>query len=357
MESNQASTTEDLQQLQVTQHDRGPRIPCPGRKTARSAQWNNRRIHHKIRICCLHQLCLQVSNSIPLQLKVFNPIELPPRCTGLVRDDSNKGYIFMAFFPRKKVKIKFFVPSVDYAKPQRFLYHLVEQYPHQVINTAERGLWHKFICEHIDVWENSPEYKQVHFVKNIGLQVPLFDEEDMKSISFCFGKESKDNFNYRGIQDPRPPYFFFPFLSAQGYSYRGPKFLESLDIKFGGKEALRSYFTCMVPGNEMQSFLALAAAMSSFYGQIIRSKFGQLPITVLLSESKGTGKSSTMKAVMWATSRCSYIFNNPSSAEYILSKASSSTLMVGLDDNQSLSKEERIFISVFDRATCEYFFC
>ena len=273
------------------------------------------------------------------------------RCTGLVRDDCN-GYIFVAYFPRKKVKVKFFVPSVDYAKPQRFLYHLAEQYPHQVVNTAEKGLWHKFICEHIDVWENSANYKQVHFVKNIGLQVTLFDEEDMKSISFCFGNA---NFNYRGIQDPRPPYFFYPFLSAtHGYNYRGPKFLQSLDIKFGGKEAMRQYFTVMVPGNQMQSLLALGAAMSSFYGQVIRSKFGQLPITVLLSESKGTGKSSTMKAVMWATSRCSFIYNNPSSAEFILSKASSTTLMIGLDDNQSISKEERIFISVFDRATCKY---
>ena len=260
--------------------------------------------------------------------------------------------LFSAYFPRKKMKVRFFVPQVDYTRPQRFAYHLAEQFPYQVINTAERGLWMKFICDHIDVWENSPSYKRVQFVKNIGLQVQMFDEDNFKSISFCFGRA---NFNYKGIHDPRPPYFFFPFLSTTiGYNYRGPRFIEDLDIKFGGKETLRQFFSVMVPGNHMQSIMALGAAMSNFYGQVIRSKFGQVPIIVLLSESKGTGKSSTMKSVMWATSRCAQIFNNPSSAEFILSKASSTTLMIGLDDNQSISKEEKIFISVFDRATCKF---
>ena len=50
---------------------------------------------------------------------------------GLVRDSIN-GYTWIAVFPKKKKKTRFFVPCSDYTRPSRFVAHLQEQYPFQV---------------------------------------------------------------------------------------------------------------------------------------------------------------------------------------------------------------------------------
>ena len=53
-----------------------------------------------------------------------------------------------------------------------------------------------------------------------------------------------------------------------------------------------------------------------------------------------------MRALLWATSRVSHSFSNSTSPEYILSKASTTTLLIGLDDTSSVAKEEKIFVAV-----------
>ena len=267
---------------------------------------------------------------------------------GLVRDSVN-GYVWIAVFPKKRMKTRFFVPSSDYTRPSRFAAHLQEQYPYQVVLTADRQLWQRFITSMVDIFEESPTFQRMKFVRNLGLQSNNFNEEDPTTVSFCFGEK---NLNYMGQPEKHPKNIFFPHLSATtGINYRSQPSLQKLDITFGGKEALKQYFKILVPGNEIQSILALGAAMSSFYGQVIRAVHGQVPIIVLLSEEKGLGKTSCMQSVLWATSRLNQAFNNTSSAEYILSKASTTTLLIGLDDTSSVAKEEKIFVSVFDRAT------
>ena len=99
----------------------------------------------------------------------------------------------------------------------------------------------------------------------------------------------------------------------------------------------------------MQCILALAFGFVSFYGQIIRKVHGQVPVIVLLSQEKGLGKTSCMKAVLWATSRVANSYNNSTSPEFILSKAATTTLLIGLDDTSSAAKEEKIFVAVFDK--------
>lgn len=57
---------------------------------------------------------------------------------GLVRDSIN-GYTWIAVFPKKKKKTRFFVPCSDYTRPSRFVAHLQEQYPFQVSLSCESG--------------------------------------------------------------------------------------------------------------------------------------------------------------------------------------------------------------------------
>ena len=277
----------------------------------------------------------------PVSNFAFKPV-------GLVRD-SIKGYVFVAAFPKKKLKTLFFVPANEYMRPSRFSYHLNMQFEYQVVLTADRQLWHKFITGLVDIFEDSLSFQKMNFVRNVGLQVNIFEEDDPSTVHFCFGEKT---LNYQGKREKQPKNLWFPHLSpSSGLNYRMTPILDDINVQFGGKEALRQYFKIMVPGNKVQCILALGAAFSSFYGQIIRAVHGQVPITVLFSEEKGLGKTSCMQSVLWATSRVSATYNNSSSAEYILSKAATTTLLIGLDDTSSTTKEEKIFVSVFDQAT------
>ena len=262
---------------------------------------------------------------------------------GLVRDSVN-GYCFIGAFPKKKLKTVFFVPTSDYQKPSKFAQHLREQYEYQVVLNVDRQMWSKFITSVVEVFEESPSFQRMKFVRNTGLQVNIFDEEDPTTASFCFGEKSLD---FLGRPEKRPKNIFFPYLSStHGITYRGAPYLENLPIRFGGKESLKQYFKILVPGNAKQCILALGAAFASFYGQVIRAVHGQVPVIVLLSEEKGLGKTSCMRALLWATSRVAHSFNNSTSPEYILSKASTTTLLIGLDDTSSVAKEEKIFVAV-----------
>jgi hypothetical protein len=84
--------------------------------------------------------------------------------------------------------------------------------------------------------------------------------------------------------------------------------------------------------------------MSAFFGRIIRATYGQHPIAVLLSEEKGVGKTFALKQALWMTASLNHIYNNSTSPEYILSKAATTTLLLGLEDTASTSKEERLFV-------------
>ena len=46
---------------------------------------------------------------------------------GLIRQEVN-GYAFVAYFPGKRERVRFFVPSADYTRPAKFTSHLKEQY-------------------------------------------------------------------------------------------------------------------------------------------------------------------------------------------------------------------------------------
>ena len=83
-------------------------------------------------------------------------------------------------------------------------------------------------------------------------------------------------------------------------------------LKLGGKDAMKKFFSILCPQNEYNCVLGLGAAMSSFHGRIIRAVHGQVPVICLISEGKGLGKTTVMKSLMWATSRISQIYNNPS---------------------------------------------
>ena len=158
---------------------------------------------------------------------------------GLVRDSVN-GYVWIAVFPKKRIKTRFFVPASDYIRPSRFAAHLQEQYPFQVVLTPDRQLWQKFITTMVDIFEESPTFQRMKFVRNIGLQCNIFDEDDPKTVAFCFGEK---NLNYLGQPEKHPKNIFFPHLSPTvGINYRSNPSLQQLDITFGGKEALRQYF-------------------------------------------------------------------------------------------------------------------
>jgi hypothetical protein len=134
-----------------------------------------------------------------------------------------------------------------------------------------------------------------------------------------------------GTVDKKPQYFFFPYLSqscSQGYRFTTHS-MTALDFHFGGKEAFRKLFSIVTPNNVCQCLLAYGAAMSAFYGRVIRTLYGQCPIIVLLSEEKGLGKTFLLKQCLWAVSHLSHVYNNATTAEYVLSKASSTTLLIG----------------------------
>jgi hypothetical protein len=62
------------------------------------------------------------------------------------------------------------------------------------------------------------------------------------------------------------------------------------------------------------------------------------------------GKTFIMKTCLWAFSSLTHLYNNSTSAEYVLSKAASTTLLIGLEDSMSVAKEEKLFVSIFDDA-------
>ena len=56
------------------------------------------------------------------------------------------------------------------------------------------------------------------FATNLGIQPQLFEEDDVTSVKFCFGKICLD---HEGKRDPKPDYLWYPYLStSSGYNYR-----------------------------------------------------------------------------------------------------------------------------------------
>ena len=126
--------------------------------------------------------------------------------------------------------------------------------------------------------------------------------------------------------------------------------MKSLDFKCGGKAAFRRLFDVMIPNNEILCALAYSAAISAVYGKIISSLYGQHPIIVLASQEKGLGKTSLLKQCLWAVPDPKMIYNNTTSNEYILAESSQSTLLIGLEDTTSMTKEEKLLVGVFEDA-------
>ena len=127
-------------------------------------------------------------------------------------------------------------------------------------------------------------------------------------------------------------------------------FITPIFFKPGGKDSFRLIFQILTPNNCHSHILAIGAALSAFYGRIIRCLYGQHPVIVLVSEEKGVGKTFAMKSCLWAVSSLQHIFNNMSSAEYIMSKAAGTSLLIGLEDTHSVAKEEKLFVGIFDGA-------
>ena len=121
----------------------------------------------------------------------------------------------------------------------------------KVINTSTPAQWHHFITSHIEVFENSPSLRDMYFVRNLGLQTQVLEEDNHQTIYYCFGKVSLD---HKGNVGKRLPYMFYPYLSQSGFSYRGPRSLEDMHLEglLGGKEAMRRFFHILCPNNEVR---------------------------------------------------------------------------------------------------------
>ena len=84
-----------------------------------------------------------------------------------------------------------------------FIHH---QYATQVINTS--FIHHRYATQ---VFENSTGLREMTFARNLGLQTQLFDEEDPKTVKYCFGKICLDS---NGHLDRKPEYLYYPYLSG-----------------------------------------------------------------------------------------------------------------------------------------------
>lgn len=111
------------------------------------------------------------------------------------------------------------------------------------------------MTSHIEVFENSSAFREMTFVRNIGIQTQVLEDEDYHSVITCLGNGI--SLDHKGNMAKRLPYIFYPYLSSSlGYSYRGARSLEDLNLSglLGGKEAMRSFFQILCPNNEVRIF-------------------------------------------------------------------------------------------------------
>ena len=160
--------------------------------------------------------------------------------------------------------------------------------------------------------------------------------------------------HHTGDIDKDPQYYLLPWANngKSGFSYHLSPSLRELYFKFGGKDCYEKLFDILSPGNHWQSVIGYAAGMSCTFSQIIRKKFGQHPVVVVVSPEKGVGKSYLMKAVLYAYSDTAFIFNNNTTNEYILWLADRTSMIIGLEDTSKVNKEQQLLVSLFDSASC-----
>ena len=261
------------------------------------------------------------------------------------------GVIYKVTFPTHpgNNKIDIWVPYETTESLAMFKKHLRAQYRNHVEIRCSNDVWSEYANEMVNRYVQAGNLP-VPFAHEIGFQESVFDPKDVKTVKYCFSRETK--LDYKGNPDPAPNYHFFPWYQNGGenkdFNYMKQCLLEEISFEPSGKDGFEKLFNFLTPSNKWQSVLTWSAALASCYSSIIKHYFEQFPIFVLCSPEKACGKTTLLKQALHICSDPTKLFDTMTSEQSLFSDASRTTTLMGLEDTANMRKEERILLTSFD---------
>ena len=110
-----------------------------------------------------------------------------------------------------------------------FKKHLRAQYRNHVEIRCSNEVWSEYANEMVNRYVQAGNLP-VPFAHEIGFQESVFDPKDVKTVKYCFSRDTK--LDYKGNPDSNINYHFFPWYQNGGenkdFNYTKPPVLEEI---------------------------------------------------------------------------------------------------------------------------------